>query len=114
MSKSPESVEAFLAELNTAAGSDDHYDAALKRLGQELGDLDEIQYRARSVVELMALLLQASVLLRHAPTPVAEAFTASRLGGGWGHVFGTLPRGVDTGLILDRAAPATETTLSMP
>ncbi|GAA1458076.1 acyl-CoA dehydrogenase family protein [Nocardiopsis exhalans] len=105
MAKSPESVEAFMGELNTAAGSDDHYDAALKRLGQALGDLDEIQYRARSVVELMALALQASVLLRHAPTPVAEAFTASRLGGEWGHVFGTLPRGVDTGLILDRARP---------
>jgi putative acyl-CoA dehydrogenase len=105
MAKSPESVEAFTGELNTAAGSDDRYDAALKRLGQALGDLDEIQYRARSVVELMALTLQASVLLRHSPTPVAEAFTASRLGGEWGHVFGTLPRGVDTDLILDRARP---------
>ncbi|WP_017588625.1 acyl-CoA dehydrogenase family protein [Nocardiopsis ganjiahuensis] len=105
MAKSPESVEAFMAELNTAAGSDDHFDAALKRLGQTLGDPDEIQYRARSVVELMALALQASVLLRYAPTPVAEAFTASRLGGEWGNVFGTLPRGVDTQLILDRARP---------
>lgn len=105
MAKSPESVEAFLAELNTAVGADDHYDAALKRLEQTLGDVDEMQYRARSVVELMAVTLQASVLLRHAPTPVAEAFTASRLGGEWGHVFGTLPRGVDTGLILERARP---------
>ncbi|GAB3718321.1 acyl-CoA dehydrogenase family protein [Nocardiopsis oceani] len=105
MSRSPESVEAFLAELDTAAGSDDHFDEALKRLGTALGDLDEIQYRARSVVELMALLLQASVLLRYAPTPVAEAFTASRLGGDWGSVFGTLPKRVDTGLILDRARP---------
>ncbi|SIO84926.1 acyl-CoA dehydrogenase family protein [Nocardiopsis sp. JB363] len=105
MAKSPESVEAFLAELNAAVGADDHYDAALKRLEQTLGDVDEMQYRARSVVELMAVTLQASVLLRHAPTPVAEAFTASRLGGEWGHVFGTLPRGVDTGLILERARP---------
>ncbi|MGW8436890.1 acyl-CoA dehydrogenase family protein [Nocardiopsis sp. NPDC055551] len=105
MARSPESVEAFLTELRAAAGADDHYDTALKRLEQALGDVDEMQYRARSVVELMALTLQASVLLRHAPTPVAEAFTASRLGGGWGHVFGTLPRGVDTGLILERARP---------
>lgn len=105
MARSPESVEAFLTELHAAAGADDHYDAALKRLEQTLGDVDEMQYRARSVVESMALTLQASVLLRHAPTPVAEAFTASRLGGEWGHVFGTLPRGVDTGLILERARP---------
>lgn len=105
MARSPESVEAFLAELRAAAGADDHYDTALKRLEQTLGDVDEMRYRARSLVELMALTLQASVLLRHAPTPVAEAFTTSRLGGEWGHVFGTLPRGVDTGLILERARP---------
>ena len=105
MARSPESVEAFLTELNTATGSDPHYDAALKRLEQVLGDPDEMQYRARSVVELMALTLQASVLLSNAPAPVAEAFTASRLGGEWGHVFGTLPRGVDTEAILDRALP---------
>ncbi|MEU3018627.1 acyl-CoA dehydrogenase family protein [Nocardiopsis sp. NPDC007018] len=105
MARAPESVEAFLAELDTAAGSDDHYDDALKRLSGVLADPEEAQYRARAVVELMALTLQASVLLRHAPTPVAEAFTASRLGGEWGHVFGTLPRGVDTDLILDRARP---------
>jgi len=105
MGRSPESVEAFLGELGTAAGVDDHYDAAVKRLENSLGDLDEIQFRARSVVELMALTLQASVLLRYAPTPVAEAFTVSRLGGEWGHVFGTLPRGTDTELILDRARP---------
>jgi putative acyl-CoA dehydrogenase len=105
MGRSPESVEAFFAELGAAAGVDDHYDAAVKRLEQSLGDQEEVQYRARSVVELMALTLQASLLLRYAPTPVAEAFTASRLGGEWGHVFGTLPRGTDTGLILDRARP---------
>ncbi|CAL9594742.1 Putative acyl-CoA dehydrogenase AidB [Nocardiopsis dassonvillei] len=105
MGRSPESVEAFFAELGAARGVDDHYDTAVKRLEQVLGDPEEAEYRARSVVELMALTLQASVLLRHSPTPVAEAFTASRLGGEWGHVFGTLPRGVDTDLILDRARP---------
>ncbi|WP_304450758.1 acyl-CoA dehydrogenase family protein [Nocardiopsis sp. YSL2] len=105
MGRNPESLEAFLGEVGTASGTDDRFDAALKRLHQTLGDLDEAQYRARSVVELMALTLQASLLLRHAPTPVAEAFTRSRLGGEWGGVFGTLPRGVDTALILDRARP---------
>ncbi|MBE3002169.1 acyl-CoA dehydrogenase family protein [Nocardiopsis sp. HNM0947] len=105
MGRSPESVEAFTAELAAARGVDDHYDAAVKRLEQSLGDLNELEYRARSVVELMAVTLQASVLLRYAPTPVAEAFTLSRLGGGSGRVFGTLPTDVDTELILDRARP---------
>ncbi|WP_017613279.1 acyl-CoA dehydrogenase family protein [Nocardiopsis salina] len=105
MGRSPESVEAFTAELAAARGVDDHYDAAVELLEQSLGDLSELEYRARSVVELMAVTLQASVLLRYAPTPVAEAFTLSRLGGGSGRVFGTLPTDVDTELILDRARP---------
>jgi putative acyl-CoA dehydrogenase len=34
---------------------------------------------------------------------VADAFCATRLGGDWGHTFGTLPRSADVGAILDRA-----------
>ncbi|MFD7369095.1 acyl-CoA dehydrogenase family protein [Nocardiopsis alba] len=105
MSRSPEAVEAFLSELGEAEGVDRRYDDTLKRLRRTLGDTEEMAFRARSVVELMALVLQASVLLRHAPSPVAEAFTRSRLDGEWGHVFGTLPRGVDTEAILERARP---------
>jgi putative acyl-CoA dehydrogenase len=54
----------------------------------------------------MALVLQGSLLVRHAPAAVADAFCASRLGGDWGQAFGTLPRGVDTTAIVERAAPA--------
>jgi putative acyl-CoA dehydrogenase len=53
----------------------------------------------------MALVLQGALLIRHAPGAVAEAFCASRLGGDWGHTFGTLPAGVDTTAIVERAAP---------
>ncbi len=53
----------------------------------------------------MASALQASLLLRVAPAPVADAFCASRLAEG-GHLFGTLPSGVDFGAILDRTLPA--------
>lgn len=105
MDREPGSVEAFRAETALAGGADPRLDAALKRLDAELGDPDAVEHRARSVVELMALCLQASLLVRHAPAAVADAFTASRLGGEWGHAFGTLPRTVDTGAILDRNRP---------
>ncbi|TDQ49628.1 acyl-CoA dehydrogenase family protein [Actinorugispora endophytica] len=105
MGREPGSVEAFRAETALAGGADPRLDAALKRLDAELGDPDSLEHRARSVVELMALCLQASLLVRHAPAAVADAFTASRLGGEWGHAFGTLPRTVDTGAILDRNRP---------
>jgi putative acyl-CoA dehydrogenase len=48
-------------------------------------------------------LLQASLLLRHGPTPVADAFVRSRLAGDWGLAYGTLPVGVDTAAIIERA-----------
>jgi putative acyl-CoA dehydrogenase len=46
--------------------------------------------------------LQASLLVRYAPSFVADAFCASRLGGG-GRAYGTLPAGVDGGAIVARA-----------
>ncbi|RNL85049.1 acyl-CoA dehydrogenase family protein [Halostreptopolyspora alba] len=105
MGKRPETVETFLAELERAEGADARFDDAVKRLKAELGELDDIQFRARGLVESMALALQASLLIRYSPTPVAEAFVASRLGGEAGRAFGTLPRGVDTATIIDRSRP---------
>ena len=75
---------------------DARYDDALALLQKELSDLEDLQYRARRVVERMALLLQGSLLLRHGDPAVADAFVASRLAGDWGVAYGTLPTGVDT------------------
>jgi len=43
--------------------------------------------------------------VRYAPAAVADAFCASRLAGDWGHAFGTLPKGLDTVAVLQRALP---------
>jgi putative acyl-CoA dehydrogenase len=51
------------------------------------------------------VVLQASLLVRHAPAYVSDAFVRSRLEGDWGNAFGTLPRGLDLRAIVDRAAP---------
>ena len=59
--------------------------------------------RARRIVERMALALQGSLLVRHAPAAVADAFCASRLAGDGGLAFGTLPAG--RRLRGDRRAP---------
>jgi putative acyl-CoA dehydrogenase len=56
-------------------------------------------------VEDLAIALQASLLVRHAPPEVADAFCAGRLGRG-GRAFGTLPAGVDAPAIVDRALAA--------
>jgi putative acyl-CoA dehydrogenase len=101
-------LDAFLAEADAAAGADARLDAAVARLRgllPQLGDPQRAQLLARRVAEQMTLVLQGSLLVRYSHPAVADAFCASRLGGDWGHAFGTLPPGTDTGPILDRARP---------
>jgi putative acyl-CoA dehydrogenase len=76
----------------------------VKRLHTELGDPDGLPLRARRIAGLLALCLQGSLLLRHAPTAVADAFCASRLGNDWGTVLGTLPASAQVRAIVERAA----------
>jgi putative acyl-CoA dehydrogenase len=104
MARQPESVEAFFTEVELAAGADSRLDDAVARIRKELTDLGDVEYRARRLVEQLALVFQGSLLVRHAPTAVADAFCGSRLGGDWGVAFGTLPVGVDTATLIDRAA----------
>jgi putative acyl-CoA dehydrogenase len=61
--------------------------------------------QARRFVERIALALSASLLLRHAPHEVADAFIASRLAGSWSGHFGSLPPGVNAQPLAYRAAP---------
>lgn len=102
MAKEPHTLDAFLAEADLAAGADARYDEAVDRLRKEFTSFDDIQLRARRIVEQMALVFQGSQLLRHAPAAVADAFCASRLGRDWGGAFGTLPAGLDLAPILER------------
>jgi putative acyl-CoA dehydrogenase len=103
--REPDSVEVLLDEIDLAAGSDPRLDAAARRLGDELADSEDLEPRARRIVELAALCLQGSLLVRHAPPEVSEAFCAARLGGEGGRAYGTLPRGVDFAAIVERHRP---------
>ncbi|MFB7775438.1 DNA alkylation response protein [Streptomyces bauhiniae] len=103
LGREPESAESFFGELALARGANAHLDATVTSLKRELAEADQVS--ARRVVERMALSLQASLLVRHAPAAVADAFCATRLGGDWGHSFGTLPSGTDLSAIVDRALP---------
>jgi len=106
--KEPESVGALLAEIDLAQGGDARLDAAAGRLREELADAEELEHRARRVVELAALCLQGSLLVRYAPPEVADAFCATRLGAAGGRAYGTLPRGTDCAAIVERHRPKLE------
>lgn len=103
LGRSPATAHALFDELALARGADARLDAAVVRLESGLAKASETG--ARRLVELMALTLQASLLVRHAPPAVADAFCATRLGGDWGHAFGTLPDGADLDGVLERALP---------
>jgi putative acyl-CoA dehydrogenase len=105
LEREPESLEAFLAEVRLAEGANAHLDEAVRATEREVADPAGREARARHLVERLALCLQGSLLARHAPTEVGDAFCATRLGRGGGRAYGTLPAGIDTGAIVERHCP---------
>ena len=105
LSKTPGVVDAYFTEVGKAKGSHATLDRYVADLATDLKDLRDFEYRARDVVDRMALALQASLLVRNAPAFVSDAFCHSRLEHLGHHNFGTLPRGVDTTAIIARATP---------
>jgi putative acyl-CoA dehydrogenase len=106
LAREPDSLDVFWSEIELAGGADQRLARAVDDLHVDLADLDTAEARARSLVERMALIFQASLLVRFAPTAVADAFCGSRLAGSGAGTFGTLPMGTDTGAILERHTPS--------
>jgi len=100
-------VEAFIAEVEEARGADKRMDRATDQLKSELSNGAPNEAGARRLVERMAVALEGSLLLRYGDPTVADAFCATRLGGDWGHSFGTLPQGLGFASIVQRHTPAT-------
>ena len=102
LTREPEALDAYREEVEPAAGADARLDEAWRQLRAELARTEDAELRARRLVERMALVLQGSLLVRHAPAAVADAFCASRLAGDRGLAFGTLPSGLDLAGVIDR------------
>ncbi|MDO8252904.1 MAG: isovaleryl-CoA dehydrogenase [Rhodoferax sp.] len=105
LSKTPAVLDAFFAEVAKAQGAHAALDTFVADLAQDLSDLWDFEYRARDLVDRMALALQASLLVSHAPAAISDAFCRSRLEQMGHHHYGTLPRGIDTAAIIARATP---------
>jgi putative acyl-CoA dehydrogenase len=102
LGREPGTADAFLAEVRLAEGTDTRLDVAIERLERALAEPDE--EGARTLLEQLAVTLQASLLLRHGAPEVADAFCGSRLNRPGG-VFGTLPGGLDLVAIMQRHRP---------
>jgi putative acyl-CoA dehydrogenase len=105
LARTPTALDAFLAEVDEATGADPRFDAFVAATRNQLADAEALESRARRVVERLALCLQGSLLVRHAPPAVADAFCAARLAGDAGLSYGTLPPGADAKAIVARHTP---------
>jgi putative acyl-CoA dehydrogenase len=105
MAKTPAVVDAYFAEVQQARGAHAVLDRFVASLATDLKDLSDVEYRARDLVDRLAVALQASLLVRSAPSFISDAFCQSRLGQTGQHNYGTLPRGVDVAAIIERATP---------
>jgi putative acyl-CoA dehydrogenase len=98
-------LEVTFDEIRAARGGNRHFDSFIARLAAEFKELDQLETRARRLTELLALGLQGALLVKHAPSEVADAFCISRLAGESGLAFGTLPAGTDFVAITERSRP---------
>ncbi len=105
MMREPESVAAFINEIEAAHGENHVLDQAIDAMKNRLVQAPA-EHEARHLVEQMAVLLQASILVRQGPAAVADAFIATRLSEHPGFVYGGSGVKMDVDAILARAMPA--------
>jgi putative acyl-CoA dehydrogenase len=103
--KDATTLEILKEEIGAARGGNKHFDSFAVMLERELNNQSQLEERARRLTELLALALQASLLVQHATHEVADAFCASRLAGEGGRSFGTLPTDTDFSAIIERSRP---------
>jgi putative acyl-CoA dehydrogenase len=105
--KHPGTREAVLDELSGALRHNRDFDAAFERFAAQTDAGAMSENHARRFVQNFVTLMQAKLLIAAAAGPasraVAEGYCATRLGGGWGAVFGASDAPLDHAAILARA-----------
>jgi putative acyl-CoA dehydrogenase len=99
-----DAAAALAHELAPARGVHPALDHVIATLPMRI-ELLATEVEARRLAQEVALAVQAVLLAQTAPAAVVDAFCASRLGGDWGHAFGTLPARTGFDVILQRALP---------
>ncbi len=105
ISRSPQTLAAYFAEVESARGENRALDAHIEALKEDMRDLSDFEERARDLCDRLALGLLASAMVKSAPSADADAFCRSRLEARGQHHWGALPRGLDLASIVKRAAP---------
>lgn len=103
--REPAAIDALLEDVGAARGTHPAFDAFAALLARDLAAPSDEEWHGRRLAQRIAVAMQASLLLRHAPAGVGTAFCATRLDPASfaGAAFGALPSGVAASEIIDRA-----------
>ena len=99
-----DAAAALAQELAPAKGQHAALDHLAARLPLRVEEM-ATEMEARRLAQDVALAVQAALLAQTAPAAVFNAFCDSRLGGHWGHSFGSLSAGTGVDAIIERAMP---------
>jgi putative acyl-CoA dehydrogenase len=104
--RDPQGFLLVIAELAQAGSAHPLLKNLVEGLKRDLAaPAEQREMLARRFAQKLVLAAQASLMLRHAPTDVAEAFIASRVDAECGRVYGTLAAASLQAAILERAWP---------
>jgi putative acyl-CoA dehydrogenase len=104
--REPEGFMRLLGELHEVAGAHPGLRGLIAGLWRDLATPPEQrEMLARRFVQRLVLAVQGGLMVKCAPTPIAEAFIASRIDAESGRVYGTLAASALQQNILDRAWP---------
>jgi putative acyl-CoA dehydrogenase len=101
LARTPQAGEVFLNEVRRVKGANTHLDGAIAELETQMTNTDEAS--AGRLVKQMAFVLEASLLVQHAPSFVSDSFCAMRLAER--HVMYGTAADSNTAAILARSFP---------
>ncbi len=104
--RAPEGFELLLQSLRDAASAHAGLQDLMQGLQHALREPMSLEVQARRFAQDLVLLCQGSLMLKHAPADMAQAFIASRVDPAHGQVPGTLAARHVNAAWLERAWPA--------
>ena len=103
LNKNPLTAEVVMKEIKIASHLDKRLDSFSKKLEACLSDIGLREVNMRTITQMMAIGLQASLLIQHSTNEVADAFCSSRLESQFNDAFGSLHHSTNFEAIIERA-----------
>ena len=101
VTKEPDTMAQTLSWLAASRGQDTFYDRMLTTMRTLFDKPDELEARARLVSDLLARLLQAALMMAHAPPAHADLYIQTRLAQARGMTFGSLVSSAATDSLIE-------------